>query len=194
MKLVFATHNAHKITEVSQIIGASYKILSLTDINFNEYIEETGTTFAQNALIKAQTVADKTGYAVFADDSGLEVDALQGAPGIYSARYAGLPVNHTNNNALLLQKLDGIKQRQARFKTVVVLVYKNQTHYFEGIIEGNIALQLMGEGGFGYDPLFIPDGYDKSFAQLSLAEKNNISHRGKAIQKLIEFLKIWNPE
>jgi XTP/dITP diphosphohydrolase len=194
MKLVFATHNEHKITEVSQIIGASYNILSLTDINFNEYIEETGTTFAQNALIKAQTVADKTGYAVFADDSGLEVGALQGAPGIYSARYAGLPVNHTNNNALLLQKLDGIKQRQARFKTVVVLVYKNQTHYFEGIIEGNIALQLMGEGGFGYDPLFIPDGYDKSFAQLSLDEKNNISHRGKAIQKLIEFLKIWNPE
>ncbi|MBL7926012.1 MAG: RdgB/HAM1 family non-canonical purine NTP pyrophosphatase [Bacteroidia bacterium] len=193
MKIIFATHNAHKLTEVNQLLGGKFDVVSLTEIGYKQDIEENGNTFVDNALIKAQTIAKHTDMAVFADDSGLEVTALNGAPGVHTARFAGLPVNHAANNQLLLQKLHGITNRSAHFKTVIALVYSNQVHYFEGSIAGHIALQLTGTDGFGYDPLFIPDGYNKSFAQMTLDEKNKISHRGLAIQKLIAFLNQWNP-
>ena len=187
MKLVFATNNRHKIDEVSAIIGNGYELLSLSDIGCSEDIPETSDTFAGNALQKARYVKEKYGYECFADDTGLEVTALGGAPGVHSARYAG---DHDSeaNMTRLLQELDGKSDRTAQFRTVIALILNGEEHLFEGIVKGSIAAQRCGTGGFGYDPVFVPDGYTESFAELGMEVKNTISHRGRAIRKLICYL------
>ncbi len=188
-KIVFASHNQNKVNELRKLISG-YNILSLSDIDWNEEIEETGSTLHENSLLKAMTVFRKTGEACFADDTGLEVQALNAAPGVYSARYAGEPANSENNMAKLLEALEGKENRKARFKTVITLVNSAQEiHYFEGLVEGEISLEKIGEQGFGYDPIFIPKGYSKSFAQMAPETKNEISHRGRAVAKLVSFLK-----
>ncbi len=201
MQLVFATNNAHKLQEVRQILPAAYEILSLSDIGFHEDIAETGTTLEENSLLKARTVMDrlkatqperaKNLFGVIADDTGLEVEALNGAPGVYSARYAGEPTDSANNRRKLLQALLPYPsdQRQARFRTVVTLLRPSgEEVQLEGIVRGSIAEQEQGNGGFGYDALFIPEGYTRTFAQLTADEKNNISHRGRAIRQLRNYL------
>lgn len=187
MKLVFATNNRHKIEEVSAILGSGYELLSLADIGCTVDIPETSDTFAGNALQKARFVKEHYGYDCFADDTGLEVTALGGAPGVHSARYAG---DHDSeaNMTKLLRELDGRQDRSAQFRTVIALILNGEEHLFEGIVRGRIATQRSGNGGFGYDPLFVPDGYTGSFAELGMDIKNSISHRGRAIRKLVEFL------
>lgn len=186
-KIIFATNNQHKTQEVQQLLEGQYEVLNLKDINCDADIEETGSSFAANAEIKARYVVDHFQMDCFADDSGLEVDALHGAPGIYSARYSGNR-DDRKNLQLVLQKLEGESNRRARFKTVVALVRNGQTELFEGLIEGIIRTAPSGDGGFGYDPIFQPDGYDVTFAEMSMAEKNSISHRALAMKKLISFL------
>lgn len=188
MKLVFATNNRHKLDEVSAMLGNDFELLSLSDIGCNEDIPETSDTFAGNALQKARYVRQHYGMDCFADDTGLEVTILNGAPGVYSARYAG---NHDSeaNMTKLLAEMDGSDDRSAQFRTVIALILDGEEHLFEGIVTGHISTGRMGDGGFGYDPIFVPDGYDKSFAQLGMEQKNSISHRGRAIRKLTDFLK-----
>lgn len=194
MKLVFATNNQHKLQELRQIVGPGYEILGLHDIGCDVDIPETGTTLQENALQKAMYVYQHYGYNCFADDTGLEVDALGGEPGIYSARYAqvyggeGKGHDAEANTSLLLKKLYGEINREARFRTVIALVQDGSPKYFEGIVEGEIIGEPQGDGGFGYDPVFKPKGWDKTFAQASAQEKNAVSHRGRATQKLIEYL------
>ena len=188
MELVFASSNQNKVAEIQKLIGNKIKLLSLKDINCTEEIEETGKTFRENALIKARYVFEKYKYNCFGDDSGLEVEALNNAPGVYSARYAGEPKNDANNTQKLLKELGEKTNRNACFKTVIALVINGKEHFFEGEIKGQITLQPIGNGGFGYDPVFIPKGYDRTFAQMSLDEKNKISHRAIATQKLVDFL------
>lgn len=188
-KIVFATNNANKLKEIKDIVGDRFEILSLNDINCHEEIEETGATFQENALIKAQHVKLNYGYDCFADDSGLEVYALNGEPGIFSSRYAGENGNSTANMNKLLKNLEGEENRNARFRTVIALIFNGETHYFEGTVSGTIIDDKRGGNGFGYDPIFVPDGYQKTFAELEEKEKNLISHRAKATKKLIEFLK-----
>lgn len=188
MELVFASSNQNKVTEIQKLIGNKIKLLSLKDINCTEEIEETGKTFQENALIKARYIFEKYKHNCFGDDSGLEVDALNNEPGVYSARYAGEPKNDSNNTQKLLKELGSNTNRKASFKTVIALVIDGKEQFFEGEIKGQITLQPIGNGGFGYDPVFIPNGYNRTFAQMSLDEKNKISHRAIATQKLVDFL------
>ena len=187
MALVFATNNQNKLKEVKSKLKA--EILGLADIHCNEDIEETGKTFEENAFIKAKYVLDKYGYDCFADDSGLEVDALDGAPGVYSARYAGEHGNAEANMNKLLENLKGIGNRKARFVTVICLINKENTLYFRGEINGTIINEKRGNDGFGYDPIFVPDGFNLTFAQMTLEEKNKMSHRALALEKMTQHLR-----
>ena len=189
MKLIFATHNKNKLKEVKSLMPSSIELLSLDDISFNDEIEETADTIEGNALLKAKTIFEKTGINCFADDSGLLVDALNGAPGVYSARYAGEQKNDEDNMQKLLHELNDKPNRNAHFKTVMALIIDGKEYLFEGKIEGKIILEKLGTNGFGYDPIFVPDGYNETFAQLDSETKNNISHRARALQKMLEFLK-----
>jgi XTP/dITP diphosphohydrolase len=187
-KLVFATNNAHKLDEVKAILESSYSIISLADLNCFEDIPETADTLEGNALLKAKYIHDKFGLDCFADDTGLEVEALNSEPGVYSARYAGDDHNSYNNMCKVLSLLGNNTNRRASFRTVIALIQGESTHFFEGKINGNITFQPIGESGFGYDPIFVPDNYDLSFSQISSELKNQISHRALAIKKLIEYL------
>ena len=190
--LVFATHNAHKLEEVKRLIPDTINLLSLTDVNFNEEIEETETTIEGNALLKARTIYSKTNINCFSDDSGLLIDALNGAPGVYSARYAGEPKNDQANTEKVLAQLMKEDNRKAHFKTVIALIINGQEYLFEGIIYGVIITEKKGTNGFGYDPIFVPDGYSKTFAELSSQEKSSISHRAIAVQKMMGVLQKSN--
>jgi len=187
-KLVFATNNAHKLSEVRAILEPEFKIISLAELNYNDDIPETAETLEGNALIKAQYIHSKFGLDCFADDTGLEIDALGGEPGVYSARYAGDANCAHENMCKVLEKLGDNPNRTACFRTVIALIHGNKTNYFEGKIDGSIATQPRGDSGFGYDPIFVPEGYMVSFAQLSPNEKNQISHRALAIKKLVGHL------
>ncbi len=187
-ELIFATNNEHKLREVKEILKDKYIINGLADLNYHDELEENGNTFEENALQKAQFVANKFKISCFAEDAGLEVFALNNAPGVYSARYAGVERSAQLNNALLLKNLIGVEERGARFKAVISLCMGDQVQFFEGIVNGTISKQAMGTGGFGYDPIFIPDGFDKSFAELKKEIKNKISHRSQAVNKLISYL------
>lgn len=189
MKLVFASNNKNKIAEIQAMLPETIQIMSLEEIGCFEEIPETADTIEGNAILKADHVTKHYGYDCFADDSGLEVDALHGAPGVYSARYAGEQKNDNDNIDKLLRELDGEPNRKANFKTVIALNYKGEQHLFTGIADGTIIGEKRGNFGFGYDPVFIPVGFDLTFAQISQAEKARISHRGKATRQLIDFLK-----
>lgn len=189
MKLIFASNNKNKIKEIKNQVPDSIEILSLEDIGCMVDIPETADTIEGNALLKADYIKRHYGFNCFADDSGLEVDALNGAPGVYSARYAGEDKNDQANNAKLLRELEDKADRKANFKTVIALHYNGVQHLFTGLVEGEILKEEQGEGGFGYDPLFQATGMTKSFAQLTLEEKNAVSHRGRAVSQLVEFLK-----
>ena len=214
MKIVFATNNQHKLSEIRSILGNQFEVVSLSDIGCHEDIPETGQTLEENALMKAQYVYDHYHVSCFADDTGLEVDALNGAPGVYSARYASMEeqgvgskeqeikaASHDSNAnmARLLRELGNNNNRRARFRTVIALIEKRdvcpcgctsikQIHRFEGIVEGQIIRERRGGEGFGYDPIFVPDGYEQSFAELGTDIKNTISHRARAVKKLADFL------
>ncbi|RZA02039.1 MAG: non-canonical purine NTP diphosphatase [Sphingobacteriaceae bacterium] len=187
-QLVFATNNVHKLEEVAAKIKGSIQLVSLNDIGCNDDIEETGTTFSQNASIKSQYIYNKYHLNCFGDDSGLEIDELGGEPGVFSARYAGEHGNHAANNQKVLEKLSSSTNRKARFRTVISLLWNGEEYFFEGTVEGTIRHELSGAAGFGYDPIFQPHGYNKTFAEMSLDEKNAISHRAKAMDKLLNFL------
>jgi XTP/dITP diphosphohydrolase len=188
LQLVFATNNRHKLEEVSAQIKGEIRLLTLEDIGCREDIEETGLSFEENASIKSRYVYDRYRLNCFGDDSGLIVDALNGEPGIYSARYAGSHGDHRANIKKVLEKLSGKGDRKAHFKSVISLIWDGQEHFFEGVVEGTIRQQPAGTGGFGYDPIFQPDGYDITFAQMPLEQKNTFSHRARAVQKLTAFL------
>lgn len=191
-RLVFATNNAHKLNEISSILGDKIELLSLKDINCDVDIPETAETLEGNAILKAEYINKNYSIDCFADDTGLEVEALNGAPGVYSARYAGGDGHDSlANMQKLLYNLYGKENRKAQFRTVICLIINGKEHIFEGIVKGSISKEKRGEGGFGYDPIFIPEGYDKSFAELGTDIKNKISHRAKAVEKLIHFLKTY---
>lgn len=188
-KIVFATNNAHKLAELRQMLGQRFGILSLDDIGCHDDIPETGNSFRENALQKARWVKERYGYDCFADDSGLEVDALNGAPGTLSARYAGTHGDSQANNDKLLAELDGITDRQARFRCSIALLHGSDAPvFFDGTVEGEIILAPDGSAGFGYDPLFRPLGWNCTFAQASPDRKNAVSHRGKAVEALVRYL------
>ncbi|MCE5204780.1 MAG: non-canonical purine NTP diphosphatase [Porphyromonadaceae bacterium] len=187
-KIIFATNNKHKLDEIRKITDGSLQILSLADIHCNDEIEETGSTLEENALLKARYIKEKYGYDCFADDTGLEVEVLGGAPGVYSSRYAGEACNPADNMEKLLHALVGLKNRNARFRTVIALLIGNEKHFFEGVVNGKIIEERRGEAGFGYDPIFIPDGYERTFAELGNDVKNQISHRALATRRLAQFL------
>lgn len=189
MKIVFATNNKNKILEVQQLLPENIQIVSLESIGCFEDIPETAETIEGNAIMKANYITQKYGYDCFADDTGLEIEALDGAPGVYSARYAGEQRNADDNMDLVLQNLKDKSNRNAQFKTVIALNLNGVQHLFTGIVKGEITLEKIGDQGFGYDPIFKPEGFSDTFAQISLEEKGKISHRGKATQLLIEFLK-----
>lgn len=189
MELIFATHNEDKVKEVQAMMPNYVTLLSLNDVNYKEDIEEIGTSLEENARIKAETIYEKTGKNVFADDSGLFVEMLNGAPGVYSARYSGTNSMVDNVSKLLLE-MDGYEDRRAYFEAVICLIFDGQAQFFSGKINGRILDEVKGDGGFGYDPLFVPDGYESTFAQMLPEKKNQISHRSKAVQKLIDFLEI----
>lgn len=188
MKICFATNNVKKIEEVKAALGAEFEIVSLQEIGCYEELPETGDTLDHNAFQKARYVKDNFGVDCFADDTGLEVEALNGAPGVYSGRFAGEPRSDERNIDLLLSKMEGIENRKARFRTVIALILEGQEYRFEGVAAGEIIPHRVGSGGFGYDPVFRPEGFEYTFAELSLSEKNEISHRGKAVKALISFL------
>lgn len=188
MELVFATHNANKAKEIAALVPKHITILSLAEIGCTEDIAETSPTIEGNALQKARYVKEKYGYDCFADDTGLEVNALQGEPGVYSARYAGAQKSATDNMSKLLDNLATATNRSAQFKTVIALVQGNKETLLKGICKGEITLEKRGNEGFGYDPIFLPEGYFKTFAEMPLTLKNKIGHRGKAVQKLIQLL------
>jgi len=188
MKLVFATNNLNKLKEVQEILSDSIEILSLKDIGCFEDVEETEATLEGNAKLKANHITEKYGYDCFADDTGLEVDVLNGEPGVYSARYGGEHGNSEKNMSKLLNELDDKTDRKAQFRTAIVLNLDHQQYVFEGICKGEILREKSGNGGFGYDPIFKPSGFSTSFAEMNSEEKNKISHRGIAIQKLVQFL------
>ncbi|WP_114748696.1 RdgB/HAM1 family non-canonical purine NTP pyrophosphatase [Pleomorphovibrio marinus] len=187
-KICFASNNPKKLEEIRKALEGKLEILSLEELGCREELEETGESLLENAFQKARYVHTNYGIDCFADDTGLEVDALQGAPGVYSGRFAGEPRSDERNVDLLLSKMQGKGNRLARFKTVIALIAGGEEFSFEGEVIGKIATSRTGSGGFGYDPVFVPEGYDRSFAELSLEEKNSISHRGKAVRKLREFL------
>lgn len=187
-QLVFATNNIHKTEEVKKLLFPHYDVLNLIDIGCLVDIPETGSTFAENATLKSSYVTEHFKIDCFADDSGLEVEALNNEPGIFSARYSGMRGDEVNLN-FLLEKMEGVTHRKARFKTVISLMKGAENYLFEGIINGGLRTAPIGTSGFGYDPIFQPDGYTQTFAQLSMEKKNEISHRAIAMRKLIEFLK-----
>ena len=188
MELVFVSGNNNKVKEIRKKLPLIYQLKGLKDLNFTEDIPETSNTFEGNAKQKASYIYSKFNMNCFADDSGLEVDYLNGAPGVYSARFAGKEKNDNKNNSLLLEKLNGVSNRKARFKTVICLILEGKEYFFEGFVEGVITEYGIGDGGFGYDPIFIPNGYDRTFAEMTLEEKNQLSHRAIAVQKMIDFL------
>lgn len=188
MELVLASNNAHKIDEIRQILPAHIKVLSLKDVGFAQDIAETGKTFDANAEIKANAIFEQVQLPVFADDSGLEVTALNKAPGVKSARYAGEPVDAEKNIDLLLKNLEGKTNRKARFVTVICLKLPQKSFFFEGEVWGQITTERRGQGGFGYDAVFMPDGYQQTFAEMSADAKNQISHRKQALEKLLPYL------
>ena len=189
MELVFATNNKHKIREISDLLDNNFRVLGLADLGINEEIPEEAETLEENALFKARYVHEKTGLNVFADDTGLEVSSLGGAPGVYSARYAGESKSFDDNIEKLLRELQDVTGRSARFRTVIALILDDSEYLFEGTVEGEIIRERRGNGGFGYDPVFIASGYDLTFAEIPLGAKNRISHRAKAMRKLIGFLR-----
>lgn len=188
MKLVFATNNLNKLKEVQEMLPSSIELLSLKDINCNEEVDETENTLQGNAKLKADYITKNYGYNCFADDTGLEVEALDGKPGVYSARFAGEPRNAERNMQKLLDELKNKSNRNAQFRTAICLNLDGKQFLFEGICTGEILQSKQGDKGFGYDPIFKPEGYQQSFAEMSFNEKNKISHRGIAIEKLVEFL------
>lgn len=188
MKLVFATNNSHKLAEIKALLAPKFEILSLADIHFYQDIPETGSSLEENADIKSRTIHDRFGIDCFSDDTGLEVEALNGAPGVYSARYAGENCSFEDNINKLLLSLENEDNRNARFRTVISLILNGETHHFEGLVEGEILREQSGQEGFGYDPVFKPKSANKSFAEMDFDEKNRISHRGLAIAKLVRFL------
>ncbi len=195
MQLIFATNNQHKLQELRQIAGGGLDIVGLADIGCSQEIPETGTTLRDNALQKARFVHDRYGCACFADDTGLEVDALGGAPGVYSARWAAmeLGLDHPDserNVSLMLERMEGAASRTARFRTAIALITADGAeHVVEGVVEGEIATERHGEGGFGYDPIFVPSGWSKTFAEASAEEKNAVSHRGRATRALADLMR-----
>lgn len=188
MELIFATNNKHKIKEISDLLVDNFTILGLADTGITEDIPEEGETLEENALFKARYVHEKTRLNVFADDTGLEVPSLGGEPGVHSARYAGESKSFDDNIEKLLREMKDITERSARFRTVIALILDGSEYLFEGTVEGEIIRERRGSGGFGYDPVFIASGYDLTFAEIPLSEKNRISHRAKAMRKLIRFL------
>ncbi|MGL4411452.1 MAG: non-canonical purine NTP diphosphatase [Bacteroidales bacterium] len=186
-ELVFATNNMNKLREVQQLLPG-FRVLGLSEIGCNEDIPETADTLEGNSMIKARWVKERYGYDCFADDTGLEVAALDGAPGVISARYAGEGKSSEDNMSKLLSELDGKSDRTARFRTVVTLVMGEEYYTFEGIVKGEITMSRSGAEGFGYDPIFKAEGFDKTFAEIPLSEKNKVSHRARAVRALIEFL------
>lgn len=188
MKILFATNNAHKLAEVRAVLGDDFTLVTPRDCGVTEEVPETQPTLEGNAAQKARYLYERTGCDCFADDTGLEVEALGGAPGVHSARYATDGHDFAANNRLLLRNLEGCGNRWARFRTVIALILGGEEHLFEGIVEGRIDTREAGCGGFGYDPLFIHDGFACSFAEMSAEEKNAVSHRGRAVRKLAEFL------
>ncbi len=197
MKLVFASNNAHKLCEVRAMMPAGIEVLSLHEIGFEHEIDETGTTLSENSKIKAETVAEwlkahdkwSSVNGVFADDTGLEIDALNGQPGVYSARWAG---SAESNRAKALHELEGKDNRNCHFKTVITLITNDKTTQVEGLVRGKITTEEYGHGGFGYDPIFVPEGYDKTFGELPAEVKNSVSHRARAIANLVEVLKMYD--
>ena len=188
MRICFASHNSNKVAELRKILGSQFELVGLDDLGLKEEIPETGSTLQENALIKAEFVFSRFAIPCFADDTGLEVKALGGRPGVFSARYAGEPTSSDRNIDKLLVELGANNERAARFRTVIAYKDSVQVKYFEGIVEGAITMARSGQGGFGYDPVFIPEGFSGTFAEMTMAEKNAISHRGRAVHKLIEFL------
>ncbi len=191
MELVFVSGNNNKVKEISNKLPDFFSLKGLKDLNVFDEIPETSDTFKGNAQQKADYIFEKFGLNCFADDSGLEVDALNGAPGVYSARYAGNQKDDNANNLLLISKLKNETNRSARFKTVICLILEGKHYFFEGTVEGQIILEARGGDGFGYDPLFVPNGSNKTFAELTLEVKNQISHRAKAVEKMVSFLKTY---
>ena len=197
MKLVFASNNAHKLCEVRAMMPAGIEVLSLHEIGFEHEIDESGTTLSENSKIKAETVAEwlkahdkwSSVNGVFADDTGLEIDALNGQPGVYSARWAG---SAESNRAKALHELEGKDNRNCHFKTVITLITNDKTTQVEGLVRGKITTEEYGHGGFGYDPIFVPEGYDKTFGELPAEVKNSVSHRARAIANLVEVLKMYD--
>ncbi|MES2690481.1 MAG: non-canonical purine NTP diphosphatase [Bacteroidota bacterium] len=188
MRLVFATHNKHKANEIQKMLPDPYEVITLTELNLLEEIPETGDTLQANALIKARHVHGLFGYNCFADDTGLEVEALNGEPGVYSARYAGAHKNDEANMSKLLANMERKTNRTARFLTCICLFWQDEMYVFEGEMKGTIITEKLGTNGFGYDPVFMPEGYDITLAQMDLLSKNQISHRGKAFRKMVAFL------
>ena len=188
MKIIFATNNAHKLSEVQAVLGEGFELVTPRMCGVEEEIPETAETLEGNARQKAHYLHERTGLDCFADDTGLEVEALGGAPGVHSARYATDGHDTAANNRLLLKNLAGEANRRARFRTVICLIERGEEHLFEGIVEGRIIDHETGTEGFGYDPLFVPEGFDRTFAEMSAEEKNAISHRGRAVRKLVEYL------
>jgi XTP/dITP diphosphohydrolase len=188
MELVFASNNPHKVKEIKSIIGNSFKLLSLTDVNILEDIPENEPLIEGNALSKARYVYNATGMNVFADDTGLEIEALNGLPGVNSARFAGENKDSSANIKKILKMLGENENRNAQFRTVIALIFEKEEYLFEGIVSGQIIREIRGVEGFGYDPVFIPSGKTKTFAEMELAEKNTVSHRARAFEKLREFL------
>jgi len=188
MKIIFASNNKNKVQEIQNQVPKSIQIVTLDEIGCTEDIAETGITLEENAIIKANYITEKYGLPCFADDTGLEIDALNGEPGVYSARYAGEDKNADKNMYLVLEKLSNSTNRKAQFKTVIALNINNEQHLFTGIVEGDIKNEKTGTNGFGYDPIFEPENLGKTFAEMSLEEKNKLSHRGRAVEQLVNFL------
>ncbi|MCB9192548.1 MAG: non-canonical purine NTP diphosphatase [Flavobacteriales bacterium] len=187
MEIVFASNNAHKLEEVRSKLPKEFTVLSLKDVLGDVDIPETGDTLDENASIKSRYVFERTGKNCFSDDTGLEIAALNGKPGVYSARYAGEGCSFQGNMDKVLAKMEGAKDRSACFRTVISLILNGEEYFFEGRVDGEILTEEHGEKGFGYDPIFRPDGFEESFAEMSMDQKNEISHRGRAVQKLVEF-------
>jgi len=188
MKIIFASNNKNKVQEIQNQVPKSIQIVTLDEIGCTEDIAETGNTLEENAIIKANYITEKYGLSCFADDTGLEIDELKGEPGVYSARYAGEDKNADKNMDLVLEKLSDSTNRKAQFKTVIALNINNEQHLFTGIVVGDIRNEKIGTNGFGYDPIFEPENLGKTFAEMSLEEKNKLSHRGRAVEQLVNFL------
>lgn len=191
MKILFASQNVNKVKEISKLLPNHIEIIGLKDIGFTQDIPETAETLEGNAIMKAKYLASQLDYPIFADDTGLEIEVLNGEPGVYSARYAGEDKNADKNMDLVLEKLKGESQRSAQFRTVISLEINGENYCFEGKVEGEICIERSGAEGFGYDPIFKPNGYTTTFAEMSMDEKNKISHRGLAVSKFVEFLKSY---